>query len=104
MDKYEKNRGRSRSTVKREKRLGRKGADHVLKLLRSLFALIVIALAAISLITGRSMEMMAYTQFFLGALLLAMGLSELQEKRKGMAWFLFLVSALTLIQSIFAFI
>ncbi|MFJ7994422.1 DUF3953 domain-containing protein [Peribacillus frigoritolerans] len=69
-----------------------------MKIVRIILAIIVLALSAFQLITG-SFEVMPYSMLFVGALMLVIGLAELQKDRKGgflgcvvVSLFLFFVS------------
>ncbi|MED3836776.1 MULTISPECIES: DUF3953 domain-containing protein [Peribacillus] len=53
-----------------------------MKIVRIILAIIVLALSANQLITG-SFELMPYSMLFVGALMLATGLAELQKDRIG---------------------
>ncbi|PEZ80248.1 MULTISPECIES: DUF3953 domain-containing protein [Bacillaceae] len=69
-----------------------------MKIVKLILVIIVLALSAYQLIT-RNFELMPYSMLFLGALMLVMGLVELQKDRKGgflgcvvVSLFLFFVS------------
>ncbi|MEK4534549.1 DUF3953 domain-containing protein [Peribacillus sp. FSL K6-1552] len=51
-------------------------------MVRIILAIVVIVLSGYSLIT-QTFELMPYYMFFLGALILVIGLAELQKDRKG---------------------
>ena len=53
----------------------------MLKILRIILSVIVMALAGYSLIT-KNFEFMSYMMFFVGVLMLVTGVAELQAKRK----------------------
>jgi hypothetical protein len=72
----------------------------LLKIVKIILAIIVVALYAYQLITG-SVELMPYSMLFLAAILLITGLEETQKDRKGgflryvvVSLFLFFVSML----------
>ncbi|MGZ9819484.1 DUF3953 domain-containing protein [Peribacillus simplex] len=69
-----------------------------MKIVKLILVMIVLALSAYQLITGK-FELMPYSMLFLGALMLVIGLVELQGDRKGgflgcvvVSLFLFFVS------------
>lgn len=53
-----------------------------LKIVRFILTIVVIALGGYTLVT-QTLELMPYYMFFMGALLLVTGLSELQKDRNG---------------------
>ncbi|AOY74686.1 DUF3953 domain-containing protein [Clostridium formicaceticum] len=74
----------------------------MLKVIRIIFSVITTILAIYSLVTG-NFGVMPYMIFSLGAMLLALGLSELQRKRKSIAYMLFLVAAFNIFVAIYTF-
>ena len=65
----------------------------MLKLLKTILAAAVIVLSIYGLISQNFMYM-PYSMFLLGALMLAMGLTELKEDRKRVFGYLFLILSL----------
>ncbi|MFC0562564.1 YczI family protein [Halalkalibacter alkalisediminis] len=63
----------------------------MLKILRIIFAIIVLILGGYGSITG-NYEAMPYMMFFLGAMLFVMGVSEIKMERKRMGYFSIIVS------------
>ena len=74
----------------------------MLKILKIVFGLIASAFAIYSIIT-KEFAVLSPMIFFLGAMTLVVGLSELQEKRKSSAYAFFLVSGFAIFVSIFTF-
>jgi hypothetical membrane protein len=72
----------------------------LLKVLRVIFALIAVGLAVYALITNNH-ELSSYMLFFLGAMMLVMGISELKVKRKKNAIISLLASAFVIFVSIY---
>jgi hypothetical membrane protein len=72
----------------------------LLKVLRVIFALIAVGLAVYALITN-NYELSSYMLFFLGAMMLVMGISELKVKRKKNAIISLLASAFVIFVSIY---
>ena len=62
----------------------------MLKILRVILAIVVIALSAYGLIS-QNFRFMPYLMFFLGVLMLVMGLSELQEDRKRIIGYMLII-------------
>ena len=62
----------------------------MLKILRVILAIIVIVLSAYGLIS-QNFRFMPYSMFFLGVLMLVMGLSELQEDRKRIIGYMLII-------------
>lgn len=75
----------------------------MLKLLRIVFGLIASIFAIYALITNR-VKVMPFMIFFLGMMFLVMGFSDLQEKRKISAYFVFLVSGFNIFVAIYIFL
>jgi len=75
----------------------------LLKIIKIISALTIIILATYSLITGET-GVIPYTSFVLGIMFIAMGISELKEKRKLAAYSLFIVSAFNIFVSIYIFL
>ncbi len=65
----------------------------VLKILGTVIAVIVIALSGYGIIS-QNFEFMSYLMLLLGALMLVFGLIELQEDRKGIVGYMFIVVSL----------
>ena len=63
----------------------------MLKILRILFSIIVIVLAGYSKISG-NYGIMPYMMFFMGAMLLVMGIAEIKEARRKMGTFIIIAS------------
>ncbi|WP_186673914.1 DUF3953 domain-containing protein [Sporosarcina sp. BP05] len=74
----------------------------MLKILRVILSVIVIALAGYGLIT-KNFEFMPYMMFFLGVFILVMGVLELQAKRTTNAIITILGSAFILFVAIYTF-
>jgi hypothetical membrane protein len=72
----------------------------LLKVLRVIFALIAVGLAVYALITN-NYELSSYMLFFLGAMMLVMGISELKVKRKKNAIISLLASTFVIFVSIY---
>ncbi|MDO7487326.1 DUF3953 domain-containing protein [Peribacillus sp. NPDC096622] len=68
----------------------------MLKVVRIILGIIVLALSTYQLITG-NFELMLYSMFFLGALMFVIGLAELQKDRKGFVGYMCIVVSLFLI-------
>ena len=64
-----------------------------MKIIRIILAIIVIVLSSYSLIRG-NFELMPFMMLFLGAFMLATGLSELQKDRKRFEGYMFIVVSL----------
>ncbi|MBM7585324.1 hypothetical protein JOC86_001866 [Bacillus pakistanensis] len=75
----------------------------MLKKLKVLFGVISSILAIYSFITDR-FSVMPYMLFFLAAMMLVMGMIELQENRKSSAIAFFLVFGFNLFVSVYVFI
>ncbi len=73
----------------------------MLKLLKVILAVFVVCLSGYALVTG-SFSIIPYAQLILGFMLLAMGINELQAKRKGYAIISFLTAAFVIFASIFS--
>lgn len=63
-----------------------------MKILRIIFAIIVVALSSYALITGITATIVPYVLFFLALMLLVTGITEFREKRKTTAITLFFVA------------
>ena len=74
----------------------------ILKILKVILSVIVIALAGYGLIT-KNFEFMSYMILFLGVFILVTGVSELQEKKKTSAILFFLISAFLFFVAIYTF-
>ncbi|QNK89589.1 DUF3953 domain-containing protein [Sporosarcina sp. FSL K6-1540] len=74
----------------------------MLKILRIILSVIVMALAGYSLIT-KNFEFMSYMMFFLGVLMLVTGVAELQAKRKTNAISSILAAAFLFFVAIYTF-
>ncbi len=70
-----------------------------LKITQTILALVVLSLSAYSLITGEY-GILFQTQLLLGIMLLVLGITQFQEKRKVTSIFLFLCSGFVLFVSI----
>ena len=73
----------------------------MVRMLKILFSIITIVLS-IYVLTNK-FAVFPYMIIFLGALFLLWGFSELQEKRKSIAYTMFLVSAINIFVSIYTF-
>jgi hypothetical protein len=78
------------------------GGEKVLKVVRIILSVIVIALAGYGLI-NKNFEFMSLTMLFLGMSILVTGLLELQAKRKSSAVIFILASAFILFVAIYTF-
>jgi len=65
--------------------------NDLLNIIRVMLSVIVIALAGYSLISGNH-SIMTYTMLFLGAMIVTMGIAEINEDRKKMRMISFIVS------------
>ena len=74
----------------------------MLKILRIILSVIVMALAGYSLIT-KNFEFMSYMMFFVGVLMLVTGVAELQAKRKTNAISSILAAAFLFFVAIYTF-
>lgn len=75
------------------------GDDYLLKMLRIILAVIVVLISGYGLITN-NFELQPYMMFFLGIMMLVMGLDELQNGRKEYGWISLVVFLLLLFVSI----
>lgn len=75
----------------------------LLKILRAILAIIVISLGVYSLIS-RNYTVMPHTMFFMGVMLLVMGIDEFMEARKLLGIFSMLVSVFVFYVSVQSFI
>ena len=73
-----------------------------MNILKFVLTLIAASLAAFYLITGNFI-VMPYMIFSLGLMMLAMGFSELEKKRKSMAYFLFIAAVFSIFVSNYIF-
>lgn len=71
------------------------GGSILLKIVRIILAIIVLTLSVYQLITD-NFEVMPYSMLFLGALMLVIGLAELQKDRKGFGGYMCIVVSLFL--------
>ncbi|WP_456273324.1 YczI family protein [Bacillus sp. AK031] len=71
-----------------------------LKVLKTILAILVISLSAYSLIKD-NYELLPYTLFLMGIMLLVMGLTEIQDERKVIGIFSLLSSGFALFVSIY---
>lgn len=78
-------------------------ATMLLKILRAILAIIVISLGVYSLIS-RNYTVMPHTMFFMGVMLLVMGIDEFMEARKLLGIFSMLVSVFVFYVSVQSFI
>lgn len=67
-----------------------KGEKILLKILHFVFSVIAISLAAYGLIT-KNFEFQHYMIFFLGLMMLIMGLQEFKKERKAYGWLFIIV-------------
>jgi Protein of unknown function (DUF3953) len=74
----------------------------MLKILRIILSVIVMALAGYSLFT-KNFEFMSYMMFFVGVLMLVIGVAELQAKRKTNAISSILAAAFLIFVAIYTF-
>ena len=72
-------------------------------MVRIILAIVVIVLSGYSLI-AQTLELMPYYMFFLGALMLVIGLAELQKDRKVWGYMNIVISLFVFIASIQAFL
>ncbi|WP_099157782.1 DUF3953 domain-containing protein [Virgibacillus ndiopensis] len=72
-----------------------------MKILRIILSIIVVALSSYGLLTGTSGVIMPYALLLLGIMLLIIGITEFQEKRKATAITLFFVTGFSLFVSIY---
>ncbi|MCK2020899.1 DUF3953 domain-containing protein [Peribacillus frigoritolerans] len=72
-------------------------------MVRMILALVVIVLSGYSL-TAQTLELMPYYMFFLGALILVIGLAELQKDRKVWGYMNIFISLFVFFASIQAFL
>ncbi|MGG0412592.1 DUF3953 domain-containing protein [Peribacillus simplex] len=74
-----------------------------MKIVRIILAIVVIVLSGYSLIT-QTLELMPYYMFFLGALILVIGLAELRKDRKVWGYMNIAISLFVFFASIQAFL
>ncbi|PAL04333.1 hypothetical protein B8W99_27140 [Peribacillus simplex] len=74
-----------------------------MKVVRIILAIVVIVLSGYSLI-AQTLELMPYYMFFLGALILVIGLAELQKDRKVWGYMNIVISLFVFFASIQAFL
>lgn len=80
-----------------------KGEKILLKILHFVFSVIAISLAAYGLIT-KNFEFQHYMIFFLGLMMLVMGLQEFKKERKAYGWLFIIVFLFSLFVSIQGFL
>lgn len=80
-----------------------KGEKILLKILHFVFSVIAISLAAYGLIT-KNFEFQHYMIFFLGLMMLIMGLQEFKKERKAYGWLFIIVFLFSLFVSIQGFL
>lgn len=88
--------------IKQEIVQGLIGEMEILKILKVILSVIVIALAGYGLIT-KNFEFMPYMMLFLGVFMLVMGISELQAKKKTSAISFILAAAFLFFVAIYTF-
>ncbi|MEC5425871.1 YczI family protein [Virgibacillus sp. C22-A2] len=76
----------------------------MLESLRIVLAIIVLVLAGYGLLTGNSEAVSPYMMFFMGAMLLVMGISEIRKERKRIGFISIIVSLFVFYVSIQGFL
>ncbi len=71
-----------------------------MKVIVAIFAIVVLSLSAYSLITGEY-GLLSHTQLLIGIMLLVLGITQIQEKRKGTGIYLFLCSGFILFVGVY---
>ncbi len=72
----------------------------IIRITGLILGIIIIAVSSYSLITGESVTV-PYVQILLGIMLIILGINQLKEKRNGLAIFLFIVAAFSILINIF---